>query len=293
MSESTFSRGQRLDLRVVKEAEFPDKVVYFVLEDRQNRRFLLPAVHYREYGLQPDKEVTAVVDHINCNGRIFIEPDHPRFAPGKLAKFVLKHLYTSLSGYYPAVVMDDAGAEYPLVFDRGSKPPTGRLLLPIRTVSKGQAYPEWPSAPASLVPTPEFPVFCCCEEKFLLDNGQWYYLMHYADVPALVKASWYPWFKPEPGTRVECLLYGNKNGTWRAEPVNPDYPFGSRRALTIVKAYAVDDLMRGLKKWADVVDEHGQSHTVMVGSVQRYSEGQVCFFRVSGYKRGRVVWEEE
>lgn len=293
MNQSSFSRGQRLLLTLIKESEFPDGVTYYVLEDEKKRRFLLPALHYRQYGFVLNQEVKAVVDHINCNGRIFIEPDHPLFSPGKLARFTLIHLFNSPSGFYPAVVADGAGMEYPLVFGRGARPPGGEVLLTIRTVSKGRAYPEWPSAPAEPVRTPEFPVQCAYDSSFLLDNKELYHLLHYADVPALVKASWYPWFEPAPGSRVDCLLYGNKNGTWRAEPVNPVYPYGVRMYLTLVKAYPVDDLMRGLKKWADVTDEYGQSHTVMVGSVQRYTEGKQYPFRVSGYKRGRVVWEEE
>lgn len=286
-------RGQHMSLKLIKESVFPDGVSYYVLEDYHGRRFLLPAEYYRSYGFSAGQKVEAVVDHINCNGRIFIEPQHPRFRTGQLARFTLKVVFSSPSGFFPAVVNDVTGLEYNVVFARGIPPQTKHVLLPISTVSKGIVYPEWPAATGLPLHTPEFPVICFYEGTYLLKEGDTYHLIVYDGIPALVKARNYGWFSPVAGGSVVCLLYRNKNGAWRAEPENPEYRYGQKMLMTVEKTYTVDDLMLGMKQRAYLKDDLGRYHTVMIGSVKRYQAGERYGFRVSGYKEGRVVWEEE
>lgn len=292
MNDSLPVRGQSVKLKMVRESVFPDGQPYYVLEDSNKRRFLLPAGHYRHYGLLPGQEVIAVVDHINCNGRIFLEPEHPRYKPGTLARFSLKALFVAPNGFMPAVVSDGEGIEYNVVFPPGTTPPGNRVLLSVRTIHKGQVFLEWPSAPDGQISTPEFPVQADYQGTYSLMDGHSFHLLMYDGVPALVQRALYTWFHPVAGQKVECLLYGNNHGTWRAEPEPPDYPFGARMPMKILSVYAIDDLMRGLKHWAEGVDAFDRNHTIQIGETRRYELGVVYPFRVSGYKNGAVVWEE-
>lgn len=292
MNDSLPVKGQTVKLKLVRESVFPDGQPYYVLEDVNKRRFLLPAAYYRHYNLIPRQEVDAVVDHINCNGRIFLEPEHPRYKPGALARFSLKVVFVSPGGFMPAVVTDAGEVEYNVVFPPGTIPPGSRVLLPVRVIRKGEVFLEWPSAPDGSIHTPEFPVQADYQGTYCLMNGEQYHLLVYEGVPALVKGALYGWFHPVAGRKVECLLYGNNHGTWRAEPEPPDYPYGSRMSITLLRIFAIDDLMRGLKHWAEGVDVFGRPHVIQIGATNRYEAGEAYPFRVTGYKNGSVVWEE-
>jgi len=292
MSTNIPQKGQKIKLKLIRESVFPDNREYYLLVDEHQQRFLLPAEYYRSYGLKPGTRIDAVVDHVNCNGRIFLEPEHPRFKTGSMARFGIKVLFSSPGGFMPSIVTDVDGLEYSIVFPPGSPPPGSAVLLNIKSISKGMVYPEWPAASSGKLRSPELPVMVDYLGTYSLQNDEKYHLLVYEQVPALIKSSLFPWFNPLPGQKVKCLLYNNKNGVWRAEPVNPFYPFREKRIMEVVRAYSVDDLLRGIKQWLDVKDESGRLHTILVGAVSRYEPGQSYPFIVSGYRKGRIVWEE-
>ncbi|PKP21186.1 MAG: hypothetical protein CVU06_10160, partial [Bacteroidetes bacterium HGW-Bacteroidetes-22] len=177
MSTTLPQKGQKIKLKLIRESILPDNRNYYVLVDEQQQRFLLPVDFYRSYGLKPGTTVDVVVDHVNCNGRIFIEPEHPRYKAGSMARFMIETLYTSPSGFMPAVVTDAGDLEYGIVFPPGPPPPGKGVLLNIRTVSKGVVYPEWPAASSEKMKVPEFPVMANYQGTYCLQNEEKYHLL--------------------------------------------------------------------------------------------------------------------
>lgn len=292
MSTNVPQKGQKVKLKLIRESTFPDSRNYYVLVDEQQQRFLLPVEHYRSYGLKPGLKINAIVDHVNCNGRVFLEPEHPRFKTGVLARFRIKVLYSSPGGFMPSVVTDSEGSEYGIVFPPGPPPPGNGVLLNIKAISKGMIYPEWPVASSEKLRVPEMPVMVDYYGTYSLQNEGKYHLLVYNHIPALINKDFVLWLTPLAGQKIECLLYKNKNGAWRAEPIDPSYPFRAKRKMEVVRAYTVDDLLRGIKQWLDVKDEYGRLHTILVGAVSRYEQGLWYPFIISGYRKGRIVWEE-
>jgi len=60
---------------------------YMVFSDPYGIRHILPLAPYASYNLHPGQKVTCMVDKINCTGRVFLEPDHPYYVPGKCYEF--------------------------------------------------------------------------------------------------------------------------------------------------------------------------------------------------------------
>lgn len=55
---------------------------YFVLIDEWDRKYLLPEKYYSDYNIEIGKHIRCYVNKINCNGKIFLEPEHPIYKIG-------------------------------------------------------------------------------------------------------------------------------------------------------------------------------------------------------------------
>jgi len=61
----------------------------FVLQDILENKLIMTSVYYDNeiYNLKIGMEITCYVDKINCNGRIFLEPEHPYYKIGDIHTF--------------------------------------------------------------------------------------------------------------------------------------------------------------------------------------------------------------
>ncbi len=77
---------------LVKTTVMPDGIEYFVLEDIYNNRHLMEKEPYKNYGFNLGEKVEIRIDKVNCKGKVFFEPKHPRHSLGSTveAKFI-KH----------------------------------------------------------------------------------------------------------------------------------------------------------------------------------------------------------
>jgi hypothetical protein len=62
---------------VLKSLKLPDDKEYFVTEDPRGKKHLLLKSFYESYNISVGETITCKVDKINCNGKIFLEPQHP------------------------------------------------------------------------------------------------------------------------------------------------------------------------------------------------------------------------
>jgi hypothetical protein len=69
--------------------QLQDEAWYFVLQDINGLKHFLAAEYYESYFLKPGDEITCKIDRINCTGRIFLEPKHPRYNVGEIYYFDL------------------------------------------------------------------------------------------------------------------------------------------------------------------------------------------------------------
>ncbi|NSW46298.1 MAG: hypothetical protein HPY79_10845 [Bacteroidales bacterium] len=65
---------------------------YFVLVDEWNRKYLLTQKFYKNYNIEIGKKITCYVNKINCNGKIFLEPEHPIYKVGNIDIFIITKL---------------------------------------------------------------------------------------------------------------------------------------------------------------------------------------------------------
>lgn len=84
----TLEEGKEYKFFVEKLLSLPDSN-YFILKDEWNRKYLLPQQYYLNYSILIGKEIICYVNKINCNGKIFLEPQHPIYKVGETDFFTL------------------------------------------------------------------------------------------------------------------------------------------------------------------------------------------------------------
>jgi len=63
---------------------------YFVLLAEFDKKYLIPAINYIEYKIKTGDKIKCKVDKINCNGKVFLEPDCPIYSVGDNDVFTLQ-----------------------------------------------------------------------------------------------------------------------------------------------------------------------------------------------------------
>lgn len=77
---------------LVKTTTMPDGIEYYVIEDIFGNRHLMEKAPYEKYGFVLGEKVEIRIDKVNCKGKVFFEPKHPRNSLGSTvnARFI-KH----------------------------------------------------------------------------------------------------------------------------------------------------------------------------------------------------------
>jgi len=82
-----FSEGEWFPFRIHNLVQLQDDAWYYVLQDINGLKHFMPAEDYENYGFAKGDEITCKIDRINCTGRIFLEPKHPRYKEGEIYYF--------------------------------------------------------------------------------------------------------------------------------------------------------------------------------------------------------------
>jgi hypothetical protein len=79
--------GNYYPFKVSGSVDLPDGEECFVLTDVNGVKHLLYKSYYRNYNIRHGMDIRCRIDKINCTGKIFIEPEHPHYQPGKSYSF--------------------------------------------------------------------------------------------------------------------------------------------------------------------------------------------------------------
>lgn len=115
-----------------------------VMEDPFGIRHMVPFVYYKNYHIEPGMEVVCRVDHVNCTGRIFLEPEHPFYIPGETGQFHVRSVAlneNNESDLIGITVSDVFGNEIRCEIDlwnNGNIKPGDTIELRIQGVKKGR-----------------------------------------------------------------------------------------------------------------------------------------------------------
>jgi len=67
---------------LVKTTAMPDGLEYYVIEDPFGKRHLMEKEPYKYYEFNLGQKVEIRIDKVNCKGKVFFEPKHPKYGLG-------------------------------------------------------------------------------------------------------------------------------------------------------------------------------------------------------------------
>lgn len=114
--------GAKYKFEIIDEIDFFSEDKYYVLSDPYKRKHLLKSDLYKKYNFNKGEFINCNVDKINCQGRVYIEPEHPIYKVGKYYnfRFIRKDKIRNKRGDLKNVLVfkDELGNEaYSFVYD--------------------------------------------------------------------------------------------------------------------------------------------------------------------------------
>ncbi len=280
--------GDRDDFILKAIQPFPDGNIYMVLEDVNGLRLIQDYKPYVAYGLKPGAKISCKVDKINCNGKIFLEPQHPWFEEGQ--NYELPIASSIKFQYFTALAVRDPG-DNPYILFTTTPLTDSSLLCSIFSIRKGQVVME-PADRKLRTPLPNMDgvveaVYEGASDSFLGPDGL--VVLSLGNMPLMVKKRCLP-SDCKVGGKIPCLI---RPGSRMAEPVNPKMLPGHSLKLIYQTSETRPDLLRGPKTFILAEDKLKNQYEILVAAVKaaHFKTGDTLVATVRTYKCGRPVIE--
>lgn len=208
---------------------------FYVLQDPFNKKHLLPATFYKNYGFEIGQFIACRVDKINCTGKIFLEPKHPLYQEGKIYEFQLveNHYKQSQNDTEtcPAVIVRDRTGQKILLEHRAGllKGSTEKSVKArVERIKKGSLFlsnPADKNAKSNLKQGESY-FFTIVSEKNI-DGEPFFVLSDTFENKYLLKKKYYSHYGLKKNQNIRCTVSKySSEGQIILEPENPVYKTG-------------------------------------------------------------------
>ncbi len=231
------TEGEWYLFKIIKRISLDDNESFFVLADKMNYKILLPANYYADYGLKVGQNIKCRVDKINCNGQIFLEPEHPVYAENEKYFFDVieagrrKNIIDQDELFF---VVKDAFSNKWMVtstdLDNQNLINSEKIECCVERIKKGKLFLKLvnESDEKKRLKIGEEYDFKVIDERLNPDDGFMYYILQGPDgAKHLLKKKYYPHYGIKIGNVIRCrVVKFNSEGYFFLEPENPKYIIG-------------------------------------------------------------------
>ncbi|MFW5793050.1 MAG: hypothetical protein ACOCWC_02105 [Bacteroidota bacterium] len=237
INSQRLAEGQYYSFKIVKTISLNDEMNYFVLTDTKGYKILMPADFYKEYGFETGQIINCRVDKINCNGRIFLEPQHPVYEEGKIYVFdvidsgIRKNILDEDEAFF--VVEDKLGKHRTVNSTHLTNPQLlqqKQIECYVERIKKGMLFLRLAneSTDSNILKVGEEYDFKVLEERNNPDdNLKYFILLGPDDEKHLLKKKYYTHYGIGIGDVLKCrVIKFNSEGYFFLEPKNPYYNIG-------------------------------------------------------------------
>lgn len=277
---------------VDKEISFNSRA-FLVLTGPDKKKYLLDSLEYADYKLLPGKTVDCRVDKINCQGEVFLEPEHPLYSEGRSYRFNIVGLEERIekSGSKVEVVLlrDINGTKVAVPrsnLKASSINPGDSVDLVVERIIKGELKVSGETVGRHSFKEEDSRI----REFFILslskgiDNKDYYLVKNSEDEIFTLAAEYYAHYGLNIGSsfRGRLVRYQDEDGL-TVEPLNPFFEPGC------IYSFVVNDLIRisEEKSYLIIQDEHGFTHrTDYTDGIEK---GQSINCRVEKMRKGWPV----
>jgi hypothetical protein len=239
INNARLREGNVYQFRILKIISLGPGDDWFVLEDPQGYKILLPKYFYEGYGLTPGNEINCRVDKVNCNGKVFLEPEHPHYREGKVYSFPVhckdqrKNILDAEEQYF--MVTDALNKHWKVHIHSKSlwdNPPKS-IKCRIKRIKKGKLYLQYACDDGKLsseLKTGKMYPFSIVDEKKDPESGKSFFIIQdEKGGKHLLNKKYYARYGLHQGIHIHCLIVKQANeGYYILEPAHPCYETGEK-----------------------------------------------------------------
>ncbi len=231
-----FTEGEKHQFTITGFTEIPGTdESFYILKNSFGGKHLLKANHYKHYHLKTGQSINCKIDKINCSGKIFLEPENPKYKEGEIYPFklvkIIGHINSVGEKEKAAVVKDEFDMESICSLPENYTPnlSKGTIQCKVLRIKKGQLFLAIPEF-ESFSKTPAIGKnywFTVIDIKPLENNIDYYILKDEFDNLYSLKKDMYKHYGFKIGQKVECTVTKfHTDAHLKIEPLHPYYKVG-------------------------------------------------------------------
>ncbi len=239
-----YKEGEKLNFTIKKQIDLSENENYFVLQDINKRKQLLSSKLYKKYNFIVGQNIICRIDHINCAGKIFIEPEHPYYKEGKSYNFIIdkiKPIKNRLGeDILQIIFIDEIENEAYCKIENANINDyrVGEMLsCKVELIKKATLYLTHTNSDNTFdLKIDKYYNFKIVDVKTLADNFKYYVLLDEMQNTHLLRYEYYDNHDFEIGKLIECkLLKFSSEGYYILEPKHPFYEIGKEYEFDFVE----------------------------------------------------------
>ncbi|HUS87278.1 MAG TPA: hypothetical protein VMW76_08565 [Bacteroidales bacterium] len=282
--------GKKYIFQVTKTVRFEEET-YFVLKGPDNRRYLIPSARYYGYNIILDGTIHCRVDKINCNGEVYLEPEHPYYREGEKYEFTIteRDIRIDRSGRPHGVIVASgvAGAEVVIpdeyIGDREISPGDTISLL-IERITKGQIIVAGTRDEKRTIESEEesYTLFQIDDVVKGIDGRSYFLVTSPSGIKHSLPYEYYKHYGLKKGSefRGRFIRY-RKNTNIRIEPENPFFKIGEVYDFTVKEVITIAGRTKHI---AIVTDLYGYNHRIK--TTHTFASGEPLRLKVEKIRKG-------
>lgn len=285
--------GDKFKISFQKKIEISDNEEYWVAYNPDGDKFLIDAIAYKNYNFSENSQVVATVDHINCSGKIFLEPKHPVYQNGQKYQFNIlevlrKNTETSeiiVSDVFNNAIQVDVNTE-------NINNDTSEIQLTVARVRK--AIPVLFDSTLKLVNLyRENKIYRFhVDGSFSNDNSEFFVLSGKAGSAHLLEKKHYQHYAISEGQTIKCLVVRiAQNGKLSLEPLHPSLREGDILELQFVGLAQPGNSPAGKHKLYLFKDDDNHDFFMSARFIDDKPLPEKMLCKIDKFKKGSILVE--
>ncbi|MFW5687803.1 MAG: hypothetical protein ACOCXV_02640 [Bacteroidota bacterium] len=300
VSNARLTEGSYHTFTILKTVSFGADDSFFVMQDPNGYKVLMPACFYEKYGFAAGQKIFCRVDRINCNGRMFLEPMHPHYKEGETYTFEQLETGTqqSITGEmeYFVKVRDVLGYKWRVrVFSEKYINPEAKFLqCRLERIKKGKLFLSLHNDKPVMggLHTGNIYPFTILEDKVNpRDNLAYWILEDHNGRKHLLRKKYYLHYSLKPGKEIRCRVEKfTSEGYFFLEPENPWYKEGQEYEFNISEIQRLHFSDGKMEDVLVLADPHGEDIKVFIppAMVNELQGKQKVRCRIKRIRKSRI-----
>jgi len=239
----SYKEGQSICFKINKHIDLSENENFYVLEDKFGRKQLLKSDLYDNYNFSIGQDINCRVDHINCSGKIFLEPEHPIYKENEVYSFTIDRIETSQNRLDEKTLhfsfIDEIGNPAKCITENENQDDYSvgqKIECKVERIIKGRLNLSFINHKSKLLKRQVYYKFKIDNIQTLKDNVKYFILSDVDKQKHLLACEYYEHHDLKIGQTIECMIIKfSPKGYYILEPKHPFYESGKTYKFKFVK----------------------------------------------------------